>query len=573
MPDVGAALLGHLRALYGADAEAVLDDLLALMRSFEGRIKPRPGARVEPRPGGGLCERDAVLITYGDMVREPGRYPLETLGELLEEKVADIVNTVHILPFYPYSSDDGFSVIDYLKVDPQLGDWDDVAAIGRSFRLMFDAVLNHTSAKSEWFRGFREGDERYADHFMTPAPGADLSDVFRPRESPLLTEVETVSGPKLVWTTFSADQVDLNYRNPQVLLATVETLLTYAERGADVIRLDAVAFLWKEAGTSCLHLPQTHRIIKLWRAVLDAAAPGTVLITETNVPHRDNISYFGDGSDEAHLVYNFSLPPLTLHAFHTGDATELSRWADGLSAPSTSVAFLNFLASHDGVGLGGAQGRLTDRQIGAMAERAERLGGHVSYRAAPDGGRAPYELNINFLDALGPAVDEPVETTARRFLTSQAVMLSLQGVPAIWFHSLFGSRGWADGVAETGAFRTVNREKPGRAELEAELAAAGSLRSLVFGGYRSLLRARSSHTAFSPHADQEILDLGACVFAVRRAGDDGAVLCLHNVTDRPISVDATAHVGSATPTDLVGGDGPTTELGPYQTAWLATGRP
>jgi len=569
MPDVNNTLLGHLRALYGAGAETVLDDLLQVMRSFEGRI--------DPRPGGALTERDAVLITYGDMVREPGRRPLAALGEFLEEKVADIVNTVHILPFYPYSSDDGFSVIDYLKVDPQLGDWADVAAIGRSFRLMFDAVLNHTSAKGEWFRGFREGDERYAGHFIVPAPGADLSGVFRPRESPLLTEVETVSGTRLVWTTFSADQVDLNYEDPKVLLATVETLLTYVERGADVIRLDAVAFLWKAAGTSCLHLPQTHRVIQLWRAVLDEAAPGTVLITETNVPHRDNVSYFGDGANEAHLVYNFSLPPLTLHTFHTGDAGALSRWADGLRAPSTSVAFLNFLASHDGVGVGGAQGHLTDRQIDAMTERASLLGGHVSYRAAPDGGRAPYELNINYLDALGlPASDEPVETTARRFLTSQAVMLSLQGVPAIWFHSLFGSRGWADGVAEAGAFRAVNRQKPGRAELEAELAAAGSLRSLVFGGYRSLLRARSSHTAFSPHADQDVLDLGAGVFAVRRTSDDGSVLCLHNVTGRPISVDTTEHVGAVPPTDLIGGAGqphPTTELGPYQAAWLAAERP
>src|SRR5690606_35016656 len=108
----------------------------------------------------------------------------------------------------------------------------------------------------------------------------------------------------------SADQVDLNFKNPAVLLATTRALLFYVEHGAKFIRLDAIAYLWKEIGTPCIHLPQTHQVIQLMRAVLDEVAPDVRLITETNVPHPDNISYFGAGTNEAQLVYNFALPPL-----------------------------------------------------------------------------------------------------------------------------------------------------------------------------------------------------------------------------------------------------------------------
>jgi sucrose phosphorylase len=510
------------------------------------------------------------LITYGDMVREPDRPPLASLGDFLEAHVGDVMNTIHILPFYPYSSDDGFSVIDYLEVDPALGEWDHVERMRHSFRLMFDAVLNHISASSEWFAGFRNGDAAYRDFFTVVDPATDLSAVFRPRELPLLTEVETAMGPRHVWTTFSPDQIDLNYANPAVLLAAIEVLLTYVAHGADVIRLDAVTFLWKEPGTACIHLPQTHRIIQLFRSVLNAVAPSVIIITETNVPHEENVSYFGDGSNEADLVYNFALPPLTLHAFQTADATALTEWANGMRAPSDTTTFFNFLASHDGIGVGGARGYLSEDDISAMADRVEELGGKVSYRTTPAGGRAPYELNINYLDALGePDVDESDGVAARRFLTSQAVMLSLQGMPAIYFHSMFGSRGWPEGVERTGALRTVNRQKLQRGQLETELREAGSLRALVFDGYRTLLRVRGSQAAFAPTAAQQILRLQQGVFAVLRTSAQGSVLCLHNVSRERVAVDASSQIaGSAI--DVISGNtfGPTVEMGPHQTLWL-----
>lgn len=574
MANSESTLAEHLEFLYGADAGPALDDLQRLMRSFAERISAR-----SPRP---LTEKDAVLITYGDMVSEIDETPLASLGEFLEDQVSDVMGTVHILPFYPYSSDDGFSVIDYLEVDPTLGDWEDVSRIGKTFRLMFDAVLNHISAESTWFERFRDCDEEYEDYFTVMSPDADTASVFRPRELPLLTAVDTAAGERHVWTTFSADQIDLNYRNPAVLLAALRVILTYVERGADVIRLDAIAFIWKELGTSCIHLPQTHRIIQLFRSVLDVVAPDVVLITETNVPHLENVSYFGDGTNEAHLVYNFALPPLTLHAFHTGDATVLSRWAAAMEAPSRNTTFFNFLASHDGVGVGGARGYLTEEEIGGLARRTEEVGGNVSYRVAPDGTRIPYELNINYLDALAElSTDEPDDLVVTRFLTSQAVMLALQGMPGIYFHSLFGSRGWTDGVAETGVFRTVNRQRLSRKLLESELSTAGSLRHQVFQGYRHLLSQRAAHRPFAPDADQHTIHTHQSVFALLRITRGGGefALCLHNVSpkrcDVPIDLADTPLQEPLDMVDLVGGESFRLEngalsraIGPYQTLWL-----
>jgi glycosidase len=353
--------------------------------------------------------------------------------------------------------------------------------------------------------------------------------------------------------------VDLNYQNPEVLLAVLEALLFYAAKGARFIRLDAIAFLWKEFGTTCLHLPQAHRVIQLMRAVLDEVAPQVLLITETNVPHAENVSYFGDGTNEAQLVYNFGLPPLVLYSILTGNAEKLTRWAQSLALPSNRVTFFNFLASHDGIGLNPARGILSDAEIDALVARAVEHGGFVSYKNMPDGSQLPYELNINYLDALSnPAADEPVELAARRFLTAQAIMLSLQGVPGIYFHSLFGSRSDRAAAQTTGINRRINREKPDAARLENELADAGSLRACVFNGYRELLRVRARHTTFAPAAAQRVLDLDPRVFAVLResADDTDRMLCLHNASSELVRVRPLAPL-----TEPV-------ELMPYGSQWM-----
>jgi glycosidase len=563
-----ARLRDHLEFLYGrAGRDEVWPALRTRLEDFQRRHPELAGQNDDP--GQRLTERDAFVITYGDQVTEPGRPPLHTLAEFFETHLGDAVAGVHLLPHFPYSSDDGFSVIDYRRVDPRLGDWNDVARLGRRYRRMFDAVINHISRESEWFRGFLDGRTPYRDYFITCDPATDLSQVVRPRALPLLTQFHTLQGVEYVWTTFSDDQIDLNYANPRVLLEIVDVLLCYVERGAELLRLDAIAYLWKQPGTACIHLPQTHRVVKLFRAVLDAVAPGVLLITETNVPHADNIRYFGDGTDEAQMVYNFALPPLVLHTFRTGSCRRLREWAGTLTTPSPATTFFNFLASHDGIGVMPARGLLRDDEMAALVEQTRAHGGRVSMRSLPDGTQTPYELNVTLFDALNAGDDE---VAVRRFLASQVIMLSLAGVPGIYVHSLFGTRNWHEGVAQTGRARTINRQKFQRAALEAELADAGSLKRRVFDGYRSLLGARRSHPAFHPNAAQRILSLGDAVFGVLRTGAGGAqVVALVNVTGNPQPVRLEMLPASVELRDLITGRKlePTLNLQPYECVWLA----
>jgi glucosylglycerate phosphorylase len=547
----------HLSALYGESAgTAAYEELRARLLSF-------PAGRGTTREGVG--HSDALLITYGDQLREPGHAPLHTLGEFCEQYLRGVVSGVHILPFYPYSSDDGFSVIDYKQVDPALGTWADVARLGQGLRLMFDGVINHCSAQSEWFKAFLRDDAPCRDYFIVVAGQPDLSQVVRPRALPLLTEFTTPSGVRKVWTTFSADQIDLNYANPNVLLNIVDVLLLYIAHGAELIRLDAIAYLWKEIGTTCLHLPQTHRVIQLLRAILDEVAPHVLLITETNVPHQDNLSYFGDGCNEAQLVYNFALPPLTLHAFRTGDATALRQWAAGLTTPSAETTFFNFLASHDGIGLNPARGILRDDEIEALVQQVLAHGGRVSYKNNADGSISPYELNINYFDALSdPLGGEPLARQIDRFVAAHAIMFALAGMPGIYFHSLFGSRSWPEGVAQLGHNRAINRQKFDRVEVERELSDPASLRGQVFERLKRLLQARSSSDAFDPHSPQQVIELQHAIFAVQR----GSMLCLHNVSQQPQRV--TLDRRRQTARDVVSGRvvGAEAALNPYEVLWL-----
>ena len=518
-------LLSQLTFLYGAGkAPQLYERAQQLMAGYRARI---------PARGGELTERDSLLITYGDQVQSPNEKPLHTLSAFCEKYLANVVSGIHILPFYPWTSDDGFSVVDYRKVDSNLGDWDDLSSMQSHFRLMFDGVINHISAQSEWFKGFLRDDRHYSKYFITVDGSPDLSQVVRPRTLPLLTTFSTPSGEKRVWTTFSDDQIDLNFKNPEVLLEILDILLLYIEHGATFIRLDAIAYLWKEIGTTCIHLPQTHHVIQFLRAALNEIAPHAHLITETNVPHADNVSYFGDGTNEAQLVYNFALPPLTLHTFHTGDARVLSNWAKTLTLPSDKTTFFNFLASHDGIGLNPARGILSNEEIDSLVNKTLEHGGLVSYKHNADGSQGPYEMNINYFDALSnPNGNESMDLQVSRFIAAQAIMLSLLGVPGMYFHSLFGSRGWIEGVKQTGRSRTINREKSSLEILQNELADKNSLRSKVFTCYRQLLFARSISSAFHPHGAQKILDYHPSAFAIERISPGGKshVLCLHNVS-------------------------------------------
>jgi len=579
MPDVYQQILEHLVHLYGVEvAQATLAGLQARMEKYASSLPhSHPKARRELR----LSQSDVILITYGDQITQPGVPPLRTLGEFCAHHLSGLVNWLHILPFFPYSSDDGFAVIDYRRVNPTLGDWEDIQRLRKHFHLMFDAVINHVSAQSAWFQSFLQGEAQYERFFIVVEGEADLSQVVRPRPSPLLTPFLTPDGEKRLWTTFSADQIDLNYHHPEVLLEIVDILLFYVSQGAEMLRLDAIAYLWKEAGTPCIHLPQTHRVVRLLRLVLDAVAPHVLLITETNVPHAENLSYFGDGTDEAQLVYNFALPPLVLLAFHRHNARPLSQWAASLQLPSRQVTFLNFLASHDGIGLNPLRGLVAEDEIHFLVERTLANGGLVSYKSNPDGSHSPYELNINYFDALAePGALESEEEQIKRFIAAQAIMLSLAGVPGIYFHSLFGSRGWPEGVQLTGQKRSINRQKLPRLALEHQLSDPTSLRSKIFTRYVQLLKARTSCPVFHPLAEQRVIDCGPAIFALERLAPHGgmSVLCLHNVSNRPQSVERRFSDLLSTKKallDLISGqqfgiksDTHQLTLAPYQVLWL-----
>jgi len=281
---------------------------------------------------------------------QEGEAPLETLRSFMMQRVGKTITGIHILPFFPYTSDDGFSVQNYHEVREDLGGWMHIRRLAREYRVMGDVVINHVSAQSNWFRDFKKGIAPARDYFHVTEPSPALDQVTRPRNLPLLTPVKTPMGPVHVWTTFSPDQIDLNFANPDVLFEFLDIILLYISQGVSVLRLDAIAYLWKRVGTNCIHLPETHEVVKLIRNVLDLLAPHVTIITETNVPHAENVSYFGTG-DEAHMVYQFSLPPLLLHALLRGNARWLTQWAAGLQPAPDGCAYFNFTSSHDGVGV------------------------------------------------------------------------------------------------------------------------------------------------------------------------------------------------------------------------------
>lgn len=578
-------MLEKLEFVYGAETgQATFERLGQIMEKYAGLAQRQPALPPNQR----LSEKDVILITYGDQVQSGAASPLQTLHRWLDDRLKGIVNTVHILPFYPYTSDDGFSVVDYWQVDPNLGAWEDINALYADFRLMFDAVVNHISASSEWFQGFLRGQTPYTGYFLPTDPRLDLSSVTRPRALPLLTRFQTSQGEQFLWTTFSEDQLDLNFGNPEVLLKISELLLFYVSQGADLIRLDAIGYMWKEIGTSCIHLLQTHAIIQVWREMLDRCAPNTLLITETNVPHRDNVSYFGDGRNEAQMVYNFTLPPLTLHALLTGNAHYLKEWAGGLEKISDSSTFFNFLSSHDGIGVVPARSILNDGDVALLLKTVEKHGGKVSYKNNPDGTQSPYELNITYFDALSDPADEsePDATKIKRFLVSQAIMLCLQGVPGIYFHSLLGSHNWQTGFEQTGRNRTLNREKLDYDRLESALSDLTNHTAQVFGSYTELLRQRILHPAFHPNAGQEIIKhTDDALFVVLRTAVNGAeqVLTVNNVSDQPQTLQGRCEEFGLSPqhalTDLFTGQNYTPDetgrlnvaVAPYQVLWLQSG--
>ena len=516
----------------------------------------------------GWDEKDIVLITYADQFSAKGEKALPVFTRFYNKWLSHSFSHVHLLPFYPWSSDDGFSVIDYHEVAPETGTWRDVAELKQTTSLMFDFVCNHMSAKSAWFANYLKQMPGYDDFFISVDPETDLSAVTRPRALPLLTPFTLHDGSvRHLWTTFSEDQIDLNFASPQVLIAMVDVLLHYLIEGARYIRLDAVGFMWKIPGTSCIHLEQTHQLIQLFRAITEAVAPGTVIITETNVPHKDNVSYFGNGENEAQMVYQFSLPPLVLHAVHSQDVSTLRQWAASLALPSTKTTWFNFLASHDGIGLNPLRGILPESEILSLVEKLQTEGALVNWKNNPDGTRSPYEINVSYLDALSTRESHDSERIAR-FILAHAVLLSFPGVPAVYIQSILGSRNDYDGVEHLGYNRAINREKYAADQIDCALEDKNSLRYPVYSALSQLIVLRRAEKAFHPDSEAYFSTSGKHVLKIVRVADCGEkITALFNFSDNSQTVESDIHSGR----ELISGKDITDTtliLNPWQVLWI-----
>ena len=509
-------------------AEIAVNDVIDLVFKYKQRIDSKPYH---------LSEKDVILISYGDQVNRDHEPSLQTLNIFMDQHLQGVINSLHILPFYPASSDSGFSVVNYSAVDPHMGSWREIYQISQKYRLMVDGVINHISQFSDWFKAYLGGDKYFKDFFIEVDPSRDLSGVVRPRETPLLSEfVDNEGKIHNIWTTFSKDQVDLNYKNPRVLRNVLDALFYYIEKGAVMIRLDAIAFVWKEIGTECVHLPQTHELIQLMREVLHEVTPEVIIITETNVPHDENVSYFGSGEDEAQMVYNFALPPLLVHSVLNENTQALIAWASLLTLPSDKVCFFNFTASHDGIGLRAVKGILSEEEIENLVLSTQEHGGLVSFRSDETGQSAPYELNCSYMDALSHPDDEAA-LRFKRMLLAQATALVMPGVPGIYFHSLVGTGNYHDGVKHTGNNRAINREKFNIDWLENELKTQGSLAKTMFDSYKRLISIRINEPAFNPYGGFRFFNLDKGLFAMEQEDLEGKehIFIVHNFTNTRLS--------------------------------------
>ena len=523
-------------------------------------------------------EKDAIVITYGDSLLNENEKPLHTLERFLDTYSDDILNSVHILPFFPYSSDDGFSVMDFTSVNEALGDWSDIEAIAKDYRLMADLVINHCSAKGQWFQNFIQQQDPGKEYFFTASPSDDLSQVVRPRTNPLLQEVETAAGTKYVWCTFSFDQVDLDFRNPEVLCQFARIIRLYLDKGVRIFRLDAIAFLWKQAGTRSLNLPQTHEVVRLLRTLIEHAQPDAVIITETNIPNRENLEYFGN-NNEAHWIYNFSLPPLLVHALITGNNFYFKQWLMAMPPAHNGTTYFNFIASHDGIGLRPIEGLVSPEEEKQLIDTMQSFGGRISWRSLENGERKPYEINIALFDALKGTVNGEDEWQIERFICAHAIMFALEGIPAIYIHSLLATGNDYHKMEHRGHNRAINRHQWHYPSLELALNDSSNHHSRVFSALKNLLKIRQAQAAFHPNATQYAQHFGEGIIAFWRESQDQQqhIVCINNILpqDQTLLVSSFNLLQGEQWRDLITNEvitntgGHSITLAPYQSMWIS----
>ncbi len=477
-----------------------------------------------------------VLITYPDSIYRKGEPTLKTLNEFVDKNLGNLSSIIHILPFLPSTSDGGFAVSNYENIDEIFGTWDDLKDLSANHKIMADLVLNHVSSSHPWVQQFIKCSEPGSSYIVTSEKSNVWDNVIRPRSSSLFTRIKTKEGFKDVWTTFGPDQIDVDWKNPNLLLEYLRLLVRYIECGAFWIRLDAIAFIWKEANTTCLHMEQVHKIVKVLNKFLKLINSYGVLITETNVPEKENLSYIVKG-DEANIAYNFTLPPLLLESILTSQADLINDWLSNWTELPKHTSLLNFTSSHDGIGLRALEGIMDQTRIHNLLVESEKRGGLISHRRMTDGEDQPYELNISWWSAMSNAKGNSVNLQFERFYLSQIFVLSLKGVPAFYLPAILASSNDLDTFRKTGQRRDLNREKFEANRLTELLTNSNCPASKNISYLSHAISVRSKLKAFHPESPMKCLSSKVeNHIIIQRGLNNEKVYAIYNMTEKDLKI-------------------------------------
>ena len=489
------------------------------------------------------CQRwdqsTAILITYADTITAPDKPTLAVLNRFLSEDYGTVgLPVLHVLPFLRSSSDRGFAVCDHTQLEPHFGDWHHLRKLAHGRRLMADLVVNHVSASHRWVQQFRRGREPGSFMVMAPTDLQGWDHVVRPRSSVLFTLMDTHQGLRPVWTTFGPDQVDLDWSRLEVLEFFARLMRTYVAHGVTWVRLDAIGFLWKDPYTTCMHRPKTRILVQALRLLLEQYTCNGVLLTETNVPEEENLSYLRSG-DQAHVAYNFPLPPLLLEALLSNNCDLLNRWLDRWPQLPQGSTMLNFTASHDGVGLRPAEGLISPERFHNLLMRCEERGGLISHRTEADGSLSPYELNIAWWSAMAGPATTPRRLQLERFLASQLLVMALPGVPAFYLPTLLAASNDHPTYRKTGCRRDLNRPQFDLQGLRRDLENTASPAAIIRILMGHALDIRAQLPAFHPEAPMTLLSPGRSDMIILQRGhgeDPGAVWVVQSFREEAVAL-------------------------------------
>ena len=519
-----------------------------------------------------ISEKTSLVISYGDNIYSSQSSSMKIFQKFFQKNLEKLFDTIHFLPFYPSSSDSGFAVKDHYQIDRKIGNWSDLKKISKSKKIMADVVINHASARGLWFKNFLKRKKPGKDYFLTVNSKFNTSKVVRPRDHKLLKKIKIFEKNDYLWRTFSPDQIDLNFKNPSVLLRFIKIIIHLINNGVTIFRLDAIAYLWKQNGTECINLSQTHEIIKLLRVVTSLLNVQTLIITETNLPEKENLSYFGK-NNEANWVYNFSLPPLLIHAFLFENSSYLNQWSRKLPSTKHGNCYLNFIASHDGIGIRPTEGILNEKTLSSFLKRLKKNGSKFSYRKVQNKSKKVYEANITVFDALRKSDFDPKGLFfLERYISAHAIMISFEGIPAIYFNSLFGKSNDEAKYIITGNNRDVNRYKWNFNNITTKLRDKKSKQSIFYRNIGALLEIKRKQKAFHPNASRININLGPKIFCFKRISKDKkqSIICMTNLSSK-IQTPNFKKIGNYR--DLLNSnlkfrEGTALILKPFQTVWL-----